>query len=137
MKERTVENLTTATNVFSEVAYLYFEVLQREGSGDMQVMTKVDDTDVLVQMDRINAKLKVTVPDLNWISPEDELDRIEFPMKALIQVATIHFKKGIADDRGNGATVVVDDFRYNVWLDEKSGHIRFNMDAQDRRRLED
>ena len=103
----------------------------------MQVMVKVDDIDVIIQMDRISNRLSVTVPRIEWTPPEDPLDKAEFPVKALLQLATIHFKKGIMDNRGNGSCVVVDNSRYNVWYDEGTGSIRFNMDAQDRRKLED
>lgn len=130
----TIDNLQLAADVFSEVAYYYFKGLEEAGNGDMQVMVKVGETDVIIQMDRVQNKLRVTVPDTNFILPDDEIERAKFPVHALIQVATLYFKQGMEEHghKGNGCVVVVDDRRYNVWLDEESGQIRFNMDAQDR-----
>ncbi len=56
-QEKTVESLELAANVFSEVAYNYFASFEREGKGDLQVMVKVDDTNVVIQLDKEQNKL--------------------------------------------------------------------------------
>jgi hypothetical protein len=135
--EHTVESLRTTANVFSEVVYQYFALLNKEGNGGMQIMVQVEGTDVIVQYDDEKDRIAVTVPRENFELPYDEIERAEFPVNALVQVVETYFKRMIMEDKGNGATVKVDDIRYNVWLDDTDQQIKYNIDAEDRKKLED